>query len=1563
ADDRRFTTGFYNIRAIDLAISIGDSDTVATLVQGKNISIEMRAGNAASRSRDNWFADTAIDLLKSLVDMLESVALVGGSARAAVDVSLVSGAAATFRTTGTGKDGDFDVSVVTKTFTSAKPVAIGAGIAVAVTQINQTVDLAGHFVISGDMSVVSIADSSSSAVGASGGVFGIAVGIAANISLIENHVTVTATPTGAASTVGGTLRVAAQTFDRMYSDASASGDKEAKTSIAIGVEVGVGSTIARLQGNVSVAEALVVQADTTQSAIVKKRFYVLPTQANGLAATALLGTSRDNLADSAAEGLNPTAAVGKYGLNTVASKLTGDGKLSKFVNWVNQKVNDPAAPVASKVQVSGAIVVGYDSNVSEALLGYADQTKTSTIVVGGKTIITASTSARPKQSAIALSFNQGEKKDSPPDLAKYSGSAAINVAIFDQDAVARIEGGVRLTARDTVDVSSAASNEFDPMTLPVVNLLAPLIAAKGKPAYQSTEGTQDIKAGDIVQVGQDRYVATMARPQVDLGAETYTDETFWTKFSPAEQIASFLSLLADHVSSDLGFSGFFDMYTQSKARGSVAGVAFAANVLVSDFSATAKIADGAVLVLAPASGAAGDANALTVSTETVNDILLLVGNIEVPGFSFTGHDTEQDSTKGLKTALTSHFKAFAADLKSTSFRNPYKENEGASSKAVGGSVNVSVVTSTARAEVGKATITAQDMSVTAVTRGNQVGLVAAGGTATDASITGSWNHVSLDTTSTATLDARGTLTLSGDLAISAQDSASVFAFAGAMPTSEKNAVGLSGVTSFQSRMVRAGITSLTAAGAGEGVFGIDGDVTIDAKMSGTTVLGSAAVARVKKTSAASGTTGAAANVSTQTPASAAGSAVSQAAGGSQTSKTKGGFSVSGAATGLRERDVTVESILSNLASLTAGALSLSSQDSGARVLLSGALSYNETDEGTGVAGAFAVVDSVKAIRALIEATARAMDLNVAGALSVVARDVSTVVALAAGVAVARGAKGTGVSGSVIVIVGESTVEAALRGGDSSHRITMGATGAVTLTALNDASWIAVAGAGAYGGKVGVGVAVAVQAHEAEVTAEASHLGMASGKTLAGLAVSAQNRQDIHTVAAGAAVSRGSEGGAGVGMVAINVLEQSTNVLLSDATLAVKSGGAVSLAAVNAVVLDAIAGGLALTGGKAAVGVAVAVNVLRDKDGAGAGVSLTGSRLSTAGGGIAVLAGDRATMVATAVGAAAARSVGLAGSAAVNDAETTAKISLDGGSRLSAVGALDLSAQAQGTYVALGGALAIAVPSGDAKSGAVGAGLAINLIETDTTVDLGGALGSTTDAVISAESGQTLVTVAVGGAGAGGFALGGSVATTTLGGATSVSASATSAQGWTVKNLTISAIDSSAITSVAGAVGIGLDYGGVGAAVGVVSNSRDVKATLKGPLTIDASGRMQVSAGSQGPSVAPTSPWRGMAFAGLGDDAFTQAKDGTGAALLSKEDDAKAQIVNVAAAIGGSKMVAVGFNLALTQIDRDVTASVGSGVTVNLSSTDATVAEGLSPGLAIDARDATGIVTVSVGAAA
>ncbi|MEC8195603.1 MAG: hypothetical protein VX228_04600, partial [Pseudomonadota bacterium] len=214
---------------------------------------------------------------------------------------------------------------------------------------------------------------------------------------------------------------------------------------------------------------------------------------------------------------------------------------------------------------------------------------------------------------------------------------------------------------------------------------------------------------------------------------------------------------------------------------------------------------------------------------------------------------------------------------------------------------------------------------------------------------------------------------------------------------------------------------------------------------------------------------------------------------------------------------------------------------------------------------------------------------------------------------------------------------------------------------------------------------------------------------------------------------------------------------------------------------------------------------------------------------------------------------------------------------------------------------------------------------------------------------------------GGFALGGSVAVTTVNGDVTTSVAPTTAKTWSVRDLTVAAQDSSSVVSIAGALGVGLDFGGVGAAFGTITSNRSITSTINGPVSITASGLVQVTAGSVKPVGAGTdNAYLDAAIDGLGDDAFSQDDN-----ALDKTD-LRSQMVNITAAGGGSKMVGIGFNLAYTEVDREISAKVTGGATLTLTNDETTTITngetGQTKGLLVKADDASGIVVVSVGAA-
>ncbi|WP_237708081.1 hypothetical protein [Oceanicola sp. S124] len=1163
--------------------------------------------------------------------------------------------------------------------------------------------------------------------------------------------------------------------------------------------------------------------------------------------------------------------------------------------------------------------------------------------------------------AFAFASNEG-KDDEGNDLesSEYGATLAVNVAVMNITANAEIESGTTLRAQDTVTVNAASENSFDPTATWLTTLISPLIEAFSDPDYTPADGEVDISAGDIVKDDDGTYYkAKTTKLKVDLATEDFAGEPAdWEAVDWSSYVIGFIGELATYLDDNFGLvTKLFNIWEQSFARGEKASIALAGHYLDTNYNAYARVHDGAKVVITTDgtdAAAATDGASLDVSASATDQNIIGVGNIAPFGMNYSNPASYKD--KGFGGAIKAHYSGVKKSFKDSKVvQNPLGEGE--TETAIGGSIGINLEQTGAIAEVGDIWLKADDMNVTAGTHHLGVSVVAAGGKGGKLSINGAWNHYSIDTTARAEIGAGSTITLSGDLTVNATEIVSLFAFAGGVSVSDGTSVGLSGVTVLSDRTARAQV-----AGDGSGgTFDITGNASFDAASKGVILLGAVAAAVASDPPPTDqADTGGSTDTSSLASSSGSLSGIASSGASGASASSKGGVAVSGSATALQET-VNVHATVSDLASFEAGELSLSAKDQSTKVLIAGAGAVSTTSSGqstVGVSGAVTVVNSEKNISSKITTASNEFTLAL-DKLTLSALDESGYYLFAAGVAVATGNRGTAVTGSLTVAVNRTEIEAGLSG-TSSHQVTLAGTPEVEITAKNTADWISVAGAAAYGGKTGVGVALGFSVVESLVTVLAEYVGHATGVSADGFTLSALNDIVLDAVAFGIAGSSDSAGGAGVGMVALNHYSSSTVAEVTNSDIKVGNSGGLTISALETSWLGVGAGGAALSAGNAAVGIAVAVNIVTsakndDDETRGTEVLISGSTLTTGTTPMVLLAGNDMDMVAVAVGAAVSKKVALAGSAAANRSFLGAKVLVDGTSTLTAGGTLRAEAYDEGTYVAVGGGFGLALTG--SGGGAGGAGIALNLIDTPLTVKIDGVIEATGATSLIARSEQGLVTVALGGAGSGGISVGGSVATSTLAG--DVKVEIASSGTWTVGDLTATATDSSYITNIAGAVGISLGNGGVGLAFGVIDNRRSITSKITGATTINASGHMTVAAGARAPvGGGDDYGFLDDAVAGLADDVFSQTD--------IDRDDLKSQSVNITAAVGGSKMVGVGFNLASTYIERDITAAIGDSAVITLTSSSTDIADattGQTKGLQVTADDASGIVTVSVGAAA
>ena len=416
-----------------------------------------------------------------------------------------------------------------------------------------------------------------------------------------------------------------------------------------------------------------------------------------------------------------------------------------------------------------------------------------------------------------------------------------------------------------------------------------------------------------------------------------------------------------------------------------------------------------------------------------------------------------------------------------------------------------------------------------------------------------------DTTGTAT--SAGSLTVGGDVLVHARNSGFIgsFAVAGSKtssaPETPSNTASDPGITPY---------------GTG-GTQGSDGSAQSDSDLLNWQTGMLAVLGEMKANGKVSG------NVQ------GSGAATDQASKTTEQAKT--GYAISGAVTVNFIHDDAL-AYLRNIISLEAQSLKLDTNDSTMIGSLAGSVAIVSTKPNQAGVGIAAGV-SINVVTGKTAAYVDGADLTLRSLAILSDRD-GWVVSLAAGVAGATGKKGYAIGGSVGFTHSETVTEAALRNATGL------VDGPVTVEANDDTNIIIVAGAGGFGGKAGVGAAIAfsdisnkVISQIENVTDFTHHGNVDVGAIADGMIISVVG-------AVGVATGGGGEQGYGIGgTIAVNYINNEVDAAILNSTTLSGSTGNVSLLADDSSAIYSMGGGFAY-GKSAGIGLAFAINLLDNK---------------------------------------------------------------------------------------------------------------------------------------------------------------------------------------------------------------------------------------------------------------------------------------------------------------------------------------------------------------------------------
>ena len=772
-------------------------------------------------------------------------------------------------------------------------------------------------------------------------------------------------------------------------------------------------------------------------------------------------------------------------------------------------------------------------------------------------------------------------------------------------------------------------------------------------------------------------------------------------------------------------------------------------------------------------------------------------------------------------------------------------NEGGKN-GFGAGLIAGIYNNSAQATVGAVNLYASELNVNAVTDVDILNYAVAGSKGGTNALSGSISVSVLDNTTRAGIDDGANLVVSdenggsGDINIGARDETDSLTITGGVVKSTSKAAGVAvGVHAFD-RTTEAWLGSRETQLAAGSVAA-----------SGGLKVGASADGRIG-------------NYALSVALTAPPAPSTQPAAQSREGTGSFGINISGSAA-VNTLDNLVRARITDNLDIDAGAVNVqASDDTALHAIAGGAAVSSNTGNGVGLAGAY----TQNTVDALVEAELAATGDVTARRLDITADNEASALSISAGVSASASASSYQVAGSVSVNAIDSTTRARLADG------AIDAVDGVNVSARDDSSIHAVAGAASFGGKAGVGAGLSINSIDGATEAVADDLRRLD--SAAGLTLDASSDADLVSVAAAMGYSNKY---AFDGAVAINQLDHDTLAALRSHGL--NLGGALAVDAGNTSSIWTASGSAAI-GNDGAMGPASATTPsatasaleILDSDAEAASIAVQANQQSDIN---ALVAG----------GAVAARSSAVAGSIAINTIDNRTSARTDDSS-LTSHGSLLVNAQDASRIRSLTGALAY---------GGQGAGIGIagsyNQIAGAVYAGINGGNLQAGDLVrVSALRNQQLQSLAAGAAVGNNVGVAGSVAVNMVGGAT-LAEIGDGAQVHSDGSLLLTARSDSDIETVAGALGVGLS--GVGLAGAVAVNQ------LEGTTTARVTGAStHLGADGQGASRAiDNGQLNGNMGSDLRDRTLQESINGIGVVASSTDE-----IDTVSVSVGGGSSVGV-----------------------------------------------------------
>ncbi|HHX24932.1 MAG TPA: hypothetical protein GX723_13150 [Thermoanaerobacterales bacterium] len=1058
---------------------------------------------------------------------------------------------------------------------SVAPIAIAAGVAVGVGISDAQVIVEGTIITAGDCNLKSLADNTLQVAGTSGGIKGLSAGVA--VSYLDSTSKVHVGGSSGASTlqVGGNLTVKAETIDRNFTFARSMTDENGKVGIAVAVSYEHGVTEAYLAGTVDVDGDILVGAYTTKEKLGDRKLVILPTVNDGVYAYAGANTSSTgDLSDDVKAKI--TGKISEFAKNHIKEFI------NKYILDKKDEIEEKSGSTITPFELAAAIAVYLDTNNATARISpKAVVTTRGSVTVHARTesqpiVVATGSVEQPKGSQNPGGEGTSGEGGAAPDPGsggdpgteegtKFAGVAAVVVGIFENNVTSYIGANAEVNAAKDLNIKAEYINDY------VFRYGIELIKYLIGDFYSTDDKEQTINRGDIVEVKDGhtasgeagnlyKYIGFDPLTNVDLSTINYTNTDLWEDLGAwwKYQSIEFIRHLTTYLDNRLGTTdNLVNFWVQSNAAGADVGTCGSVSVILRDNSVEAYIDEGAKINQINDSNPGnpiyrtGKQNVKVMSV-LVDEIVYFSGNIELPGI-------ELDTKKKYNIAL--HLGGQGTDAP----------------VALGGSVIVFIQNNMAKAEIrDQVHLYADNLDVIADTKVLNVIVSAAGGNAGKFGLEGTFTWLTLNNQTIAQILNGARVDVPGKVVVKANDQTDIVNVSGVITASGNTGIGGTGGYNGLSRNTQAVIGILhDSEDSGEQTGGMPtgeepivraGDVLVEAQNDGFIIsVAVAGVACTEKTVPKEGN-------KKEAPQK----------GGSY------GVGVSAQVVINNIRDEVLAYI--RQASLHSTNLVIASHNR-TRVIAVGGSAAIVTKDGTsaGLAGSFALNRIFNKTKAFIDNS----NVEVTENLEIKAEAEERIIAVAASGSGTTATKSGSVAGQVSLNTIASEVVAAI-----FNQAEVAAKN-ITLIATDRTMIIAVAGALTYGGKAGIGSAVAINDIPIEVlggkrNAVKTYIENSDVSFSGDLKQIAESNNLIIAVAA--AIGDSKEGMAAAASITVNTITVDTAAYINASNIIgknedEKNSANIELKATDNSGIYSLAGAGTFSKSYSTVGIAVAFNLI------------------------------------------------------------------------------------------------------------------------------------------------------------------------------------------------------------------------------------------------------------------------------------------------------------------------------------------------------------------------------------